>query len=156
MVLMSKCKPSLCVLDTEIKSSYTRLGGNSVLRVIYFVNNGADHRPTSANFPLARIPHPGQTHPSAFDFFLLKVNELFEMNQIIWSTLLICSTFLNRHCIQFAPLKPVHLNPALVLSKLPAACWKHWDFFSHKPGAAEGICKALALARGCFQMLLGS
>lgn len=47
MVLMSKCKPSLCVLDTEIKSSYTRLGGNFVLRVTYFVDNGADHGQTN-------------------------------------------------------------------------------------------------------------
>lgn len=112
-------------------------------------------RPTSSNFPLARIPHPGQIHPSAFDFFLLKVNVLFKINQIVWSTL-ICSAFLNRHCLQFAHLKPVHLNPALVLSKPPAACWKPWDFFSCKPGVAAATCKALALARGCFQMLLGS
>lgn len=47
MVLMSKCKPFLCVLDIEIKICYTRLGGNFVLRVISFVDNGADYDQTN-------------------------------------------------------------------------------------------------------------
>lgn len=33
MVLVSKCKPSLCVVGTEIKSCYIRFGGNLVLKV---------------------------------------------------------------------------------------------------------------------------
>lgn len=33
MVPMFKCKPSLCIVDMEIKSSSTRLAGSSVLKV---------------------------------------------------------------------------------------------------------------------------
>lgn len=68
MVLMLKCKPSLCVLDTEIKSCYTRLGGNFVLKVTYFVDNEVDHGQTKF------CQLPPWSNPSAFDFFLLKVN----------------------------------------------------------------------------------
>lgn len=79
MVLVSKCKPSLCVVDTEIKSYYTRFSGNLVLKVTILWTNGADRRQTNfcCSFPLTRALHPGQIHLSAFDFFLLKVNTLF-------------------------------------------------------------------------------
>lgn len=54
MVLVSKCKPSLCVVGTEIKSCYTRFGGNLVLKVTVLGTTGQIVvRPTSAVvFPL--------------------------------------------------------------------------------------------------------
>lgn len=43
------------------------------------MDNGADHCQTNfcCSFPLTRALHPGQMHPSTFDFFLLKVITLY-------------------------------------------------------------------------------
>ncbi|OPJ70764.1 hypothetical protein AV530_017139 [Patagioenas fasciata monilis] len=66
MVLVSKCKLSLCVVDTEIKSCYTRFGGNLVLQVTVSWKMGQIVvRPTSA------VVFPLQGHFIPVEFTLL-------------------------------------------------------------------------------------
>lgn len=77
MVLRSKCKPSLCVVDVEIKSCYTRVGGNLVLKVTGLWTMGEIIlRLSCAVVSSLKDLHPGQIHLSALDFFIHKVNTL--------------------------------------------------------------------------------
>lgn len=77
MVPRSKCKPSLCVVDIEIKSCYTRHGGNLVPKVTGLWTMGEIIlRVTPAVVSSFKGLHPGQIHPSALDFIILKVNKL--------------------------------------------------------------------------------
>lgn len=77
MVPRSKCKPSLYVVDVEIKSCYTRVGGNLVLKVTGLWTMGElILRVTSALVSSLNGLQPGHIHPSALDFFILKVNTL--------------------------------------------------------------------------------
>lgn len=69
MVLVSKCKPSLCVVDTEIKSCYTRFGGSLVLQVTVLWTTGQlIVRPTSA------VVFPLQGRFISVEFTLLHLN----------------------------------------------------------------------------------